>query len=502
MADIRYYTYNSKFFLSEKISTLTELLDLEQIIQHADKTFKNHEEVLSFAVVSDFSCQIVIPRYLVPTEEDYLNIIEFVKKQPKKREVYRISKGVTIGTNSLSETEIESLIAKGSEDIKVNYVPVVNPKREFVVNLYSPGSGKTTIMPIIWLYLVANNKINCLREYQLNSGTILQNFQTDSEPIRVLSDGKTFLIYNEFYTGLELKNFNENTVINFVRHENKITSVSVLESENLMTSVCENGILKLWDLSNGECLETIDIEVPVKHLLLVNASIVIGWQFGYKDNSGAWFWSGGLWIYDLNKHEYLLDLFDDEIDTYEIKPNIDRKSILCDTATGEVTSYSLSDGQMLWSTKFSENSHPNFVPCIESPHLLVYNSPNDELPGKIYLTDAKSGQIKRVFNSGHDGGYIEDLLIVKDRIIITAGFDETIRLFDIKTGQCLAVLIGHTHRVTNLLMTENDRYLISLARNGEVISWQFQWSELMLKLIENEQEKEVFRSDIPITNLG
>ena len=95
---------------------------------------------------------------------------------------------------------------------------------------------------------------------------------------------------------------------------------------------------------------------------------------------------------------------------------------------------------------------------------------------KIYIIDALSGELKQEL-SGHREG-IWNILTVKDKLIISSGLDETIRVWDIESGKCIAILAGHIHKIKEMVIDNNNKHLITLDRLGKIILWEADWENL------------------------
>jgi WD40 repeat protein len=55
--------------------------------------------------------------------------------------------------------------------------------------------------------------------------------------------------------------------------------------------------------------------------------------------------------------------------------------------------------------------------------------------------------------------------------LLTAGRDETIRVWDLATGQAILVLTSHTHWVTDLAFSPSGDRLVSCGRDSALRVW-------------------------------
>ncbi|MFD4831195.1 protein kinase [Streptomyces uncialis] len=68
------------------------------------------------------------------------------------------------------------------------------------------------------------------------------------------------------------------------------------------------------------------------------------------------------------------------------------------------------------------------------------------------------------FDISPDGGYV-----------LSAGYDHTLRLWDVRTGRCAHVLDGHPTSVTDVLFTADGRNALSTDARPAIRLWEFDW---------------------------
>src|SRR5262249_6704668 len=59
---------------------------------------------------------------------------------------------------------------------------------------------------------------------------------------------------------------------------------------------------------------------------------------------------------------------------------------------------------------------------------------------------------------------INSIINLKDSVIASCSDDTTIRLWDLKTGNCDAILIGHKHRVHRIYILSH-RYIVGISKD-------------------------------------
>jgi hypothetical protein len=88
----------------------------------------------------------------------------------------------------------------------------------------------------------------------------------------------------------------------------------------------------------------------------------------------------------------------------------------------------------------------------------------------VRLWDARSGQLQRVLR-GHATGVYAVCFSADGERLATGSTDQTVRIWDIRTGQQLLSLRGHTHSVWGVSFSPDGRRLASCSGDGTVRIW-------------------------------
>ncbi len=117
----------------------------------------------------------------------------------------------------------------------------------------------------------------------------------------------------------------------------------------------------------------------------------------------------------------------------------------------------------------------------------------------LRLWDMETGECLRVFE-GHTGivkslelspygldiNYVRSVAISSDgEYVLSGGDDQTLRLWDMETGECLRVFEGHTDTVNSVAISHDGRFLLSGSDDNTLNIWELDWAYEFNELPEN-----------------
>ncbi len=183
-------------------------------------------------------------------------------------------------------------------------------------------------------------------------------------------------------------------------HTNTVQAVTFSQDGTLLASSSVDHTIKLWDMTTGQCLQT----------------------FG-EDNHNVWSLSFGLLTPVLQHSGSYSGILVSGGDDQMIK--------LWDVASGRCLRTMQGHTRRVWSFAVSQDQR------------LLATGSDDR---SVRLWDVATGQCLRTLE-GHLDWVWAVTFGLGDRLLASGSDDNTIRLWDVQTGQCVQVLQGHSDRI-------------------------------------------------------
>jgi WD40 repeat protein len=241
-------------------------------------------------------------------------------------------------------------------------------------------------------------------------------------------------------------------------YSNAVWSVAFSPDGQPLASGCDNQTVKLWDTKTGKCRKTLEGHTHRVRTVAFSPD-------GQTLVSGCDNQTVKLWDTTTGKCHKTLRGHTDCIRTVTFSPDgknlatgcMDRTVRLWNASTGEYLR-SLEHMHGVCSVVFSPDGQTLATGC------------EDEEDETVKLWDINTGQCHQTFK-GHAGWVCSVTFSPDGQILASGGVDQTVRLWDVGTGQCLETLHGHTSWVQSVAFSPDGQTLASGSIDQTVRLW-------------------------------
>lgn len=302
----------------------------------------------------------------------------------------------------------------------------------------------------------------CLSQYVLrNIGTLIgveyyqciKKIDVGSPVISLITVGN-LVVSGDGDANINIWDLDGNHLGKLFGHSNAITSLFVID-DNLIASGSRDNTARIWDLSSMKCVCYVE---KINSICVINDNIIGTntesglveiWNFRTglleKEYSDDAKWTVSVW----NKHERLVN---------------------CDP-DGTITIW---DPQEERTHRLS--GHLGHIECIYyEPGLMITGGIDQTIRVWEYLKADPDSTPKWICSktlTGHSD-WINKLLLVGDKII-SASDDNTIRVWDLNTGNCLKTLEGHSDFIQSVEYSTYSGKIISAGYDHFIMIWGFE----------------------------
>lgn len=305
----------------------------------------------------------------------------------------------------------------------------------------------------IWNYHTGQ----CIRTLEGHTGGVLSLHFLDS---RIMASGSTD-------NTIRVWNFEAGECCTLLGHTEWVNSVRICYDGNTLVSSSDDATVRLWDLQSRSC-----VRIYRGHVGQVQVALPSLHGFTHRLNTASMLeqqQSAAAAAFGTNSGS-------EERRTNQSNNNKSSGSS-SSTSTGTTPSSLTRPGCAPLNRNISHESisSPSNVQPFSSSSTSLSVEPSDSpiimsssLDNTIKIWDSKSGKCLRTL-FGHVQG-IWGLAFDKLRIV-SGSHDKTLRVWDTESGKCLYALEGHNGPVTSVALS--DTKIVSAADDGEVKIWDF-----------------------------
>ncbi|BBM86611.1 protein kinase domain-containing protein [Candidatus Uabimicrobium amorphum] len=359
--------------------------------------------------------------------------------------------------------------------------------------------------------------------------------QEASRPAAITPDGRFLILTDEEYT-LKVYDIGSGESLHSLRgHSAKITYINVAPGGRFAISSSEDKTLQMWDLDSGKSICTLcGYEDEIVHAVITSDGCV-AISVSKKDVLRIWDVKTGQLMHKLCGDDQMYTTFE-----FIRLESDERLAISCFRESDRplIKVWDIHSGQLMFS------SSGNLIKITPDGRLAIYPGQNHALlvwdlnrkqlvhtlsghteqilsietsPDGLFVISGSKDKTLKVWNvengqcvhtlSGHKSD-VTSINIVPNgslaiscssawlappnyKIVRPAFYDTTLRIWDIKSGQLVHELSGHTGHITSIAFTRDGRLMVSGSRDKTLRIWDLESGQCMCTLCGHEYGTEV-----------
>lgn len=437
---------------------------IDSKILNVIKTFETNESrIFDFTFAHDVNQLIAV--------EHNGNAIIYDLDQ--KKEINRFKKTI-FSPMTLCAHPIEALFLMPEQ----NQIHFVESKEGKILKTYKPLVNKVVNMAYDQKgkYLVTSTLDLKLKVWDLELNKIVHSFY-GFFPVAFTPDGSSFV---SMYNGIELAQWNPETgekQATYPTENELIQNISFNKDGSLMSGAGFQGILRIWDTKTKK-----QIQKLVGHDGGIYATAF--------SPDGKYLASGGLdntiRIWDLKTGKEIKKIEQHQIIVSDVKFSPDGKLLACSSWDKTISVWNTSD----WSLKYTLEGHTNMITSIDfnaDGTLLASAAGNNAVfvaDNSVILWDMKTGKQTCKF-TGHTGTIQKVIFDKESPLVFSSGDDGTVKIWDSRDCKEIATLISVASN--DYIIVTPDHYYLASKNALEAVSFRlgdelFPFEQFDLKL--------------------
>lgn len=258
----------------------------------------------------------------------------------------------------------------------------------------------------------------------------------------------------------------DQSVQSFVGDNIRVDRLSITPDSTKMVLVCNDNILRVWDLKSGVELNKLEGHFsPISCLSISQDSKLAFTGGGGIGSSGNQ--DSDIRVWDLLNGKCLLILQDHTNFISCVKEIPDRRRIISGSWDHTIRVWDLKNGRCIHTLEKPTNSSvKSSIRCLSVTPDGHYAVSGGSMYGKMHLWDLESGQLVRDF-IGHSGDIKCVDVTPNGQYVVSACADRTVRVWDLKNGECIALFCANAP-IESLAIAPSSSTVVCGTTTGEV----------------------------------
>lgn len=268
-----------------------------------------------------------------------------------------------------------------------------------------------------------------------------------------------------------------------VGHKDDITHLKFSSNGQLLASASDDGLVKLWQVSNSKLINSYFHQVPVNRLSLSDDNQLLATST--IDGKISIWHQDGLLQQTLRGHTG--EIIDVEFKPLNlpVDPNCQSETCFEEPTTRQLytlASTGVDKTVRLWqiSNDFSNNAGGVYSVAVSptSPNIFAAGGWN----GKIKLWLKNDGGTQQLLKTlpGHKQTITQVKFSPDGKLIASASWDKTIKIWDAKNGELIDTLQHHQSGINSIAFSPNSKLLAAASEDKTISIWQLNGNQAQL----------------------
>ncbi len=247
----------------------------------------------------------------------------------------------------------------------------------------------------------------------------------------------------------------------FASHKDSVLSVAVSADGGTIVSGSSDRTIKVWRASTGECLRTIEAHTSSVDAVALTSGGKHIISASPDKTLRVWSLENGECVRQCN-----LTGRTSNVCHIAVSHDGDHVALGVESDSSDVFVYDVESLAVVWQLK----GHVDYARAVAFTHddRLLISAGRDKA---LKVWNLLTGQCQATWE-GHSGDVTSVSVTPDDRHVVSASIDKTVRVWSVDTGECLATL-QHDGQVYSALTTPDGRSIVSATLNKTLNIWPF-----------------------------